>query len=258
VVPVASRVVPCCQERIHTAAGAGMDHDDQITIASLNMHGGLDRRGQPFDVEAACHYLKADVITVQEAWLQNGQPDPLAAPASALGAQVKRASLAVDTTLVSLGVGPGTEPGTWGLAVLTVLPVTGYHVVGLGRAPGDPHHRAAQVVTVAVPGGKPLCVVNTHLTHRYSSPVQLRRLLRHLAGGTDPTVIVGDLNMPRAATWAVVGYSRVVRGRTYPAHRPLVQLDHVLAGRRVTGLDGEVLDPVGSDHLPIRAQLTVG
>jgi endonuclease/exonuclease/phosphatase family metal-dependent hydrolase len=234
-----------------------MNHDDRITIASLNMHGGLDRYGLPFDVEAACHYLKADVITVQEAWVQNGQPDPLAAPAHALGAQVKRANLAVDTTQVSLGVGPGTEPGAWGLVVVTALPVTGYHVVELGRAPGDPHHRAAQVVTVAAPGGKPLRVVNTHLTHRYSSPVQLRRLVRHLAGSADPTVIVGDLNMPRAATWAAAGYSRVVRGRTYPAHRPLVQLDHLLTGRHLAGLDGEVLDPVGSDHLPIRAQLSV-
>lgn len=235
-----------------------MNHDDQLTIASLNMHGGMDRHGQPYDVEAACHYLKADVITMQEAWLQTGQPDPLAAPAHALGAQLKRASLAADTTLRNLGVGPGTDPGAWGLAVITVLPVTGYHVVDLGQAPGDPHHRAAQVVTVATPGGKLLRVVNTHLTHRYTSPVQLWRLVRHLAGGVDPTVIVGDLNMPRAATWIAAGYSGTVRGRTYPAHRPLVQLDHLLTGPRLTGLDGEVLNPVGSDHLPIRVQLTVG
>jgi len=232
--------------------------DDQVTMASLNLHGGLDRHGQPFDVEAACHYMKADVITVQEAWLPDGQPDPLAAVAQALGARVKHASLAVGTTLASLRVGSGTAVGGWGLAVLTMLPVTGYHVVELGRALWDPCPRAAQVVTVTTPGGRSLRVVNTHLTHRYTSPVQLRRLVRRLAGGNDPTVIVGDLNMPGAATRAAAGYSRVIRGRTYPAHRPLVQLDHLLAGPRLTGLAGEVLDPVGSDHLPIRAQLSVG
>jgi endonuclease/exonuclease/phosphatase family metal-dependent hydrolase len=71
-------------------------------------------------------------------------------------------------------------------------------------------------------------------------------------------VIAGDLNMPRAFTRAAAGYADAVRGRTYPAHRPLVQLDHLLAGRRLAGLDGEVLDPVGSDHLPVRAQFSVG
>ena len=255
---MAFRVVPCCQGQIRDAAGAGMNRDDHVTIASLNAHGGVDRHGEPFDVEAACHYLKADVITIQEAWRPDGQPDPLAAPARALGAQVKHTSLVADTDLAALRVGPGTEPGSWGLAILTVLPVTGYYVADLGRAPWDVCHRGAQILTVTTPGGKSLRVVNTHLTHRYISLVQLRRLVRHLAGGTDPTVIVGDLNMPRAATWAAGGYSGPVRGRTYPAHRPLVQLDHLLAGPGITDLDGEVLDPVGSDHLPIRAQFRVG
>jgi endonuclease/exonuclease/phosphatase family metal-dependent hydrolase len=235
-----------------------MNHDDQVTIASLNLHGGLDRRGQSFDVEAACHYLKADIVALQEVWHPDGQPDPLAPPARALGAEVKHASLVAHSSLDRLRVGPSTAPGAWGLAVLTVLPITGYHVVDLGRAPWDPCRRAAQVCTVTTPGGKPLRVVNTHLTHRYISLVQLRRLVRLLAGGPDPTVIAGDLNMPRAFTRAAAGYADAVRGRTYPAHRPLVQLDHLLAGRRLAGLDGEVLDPVGSDHLPVRAQFSVG
>jgi endonuclease/exonuclease/phosphatase family metal-dependent hydrolase len=235
-----------------------MNHDEQVTIASLNLHGGLDRRGEPFDVEAACHYLKADIVALQEVWHPDGQPDPLAPPARALGAEVKHASLVAHSSLHRLRVGPSTAPGAWGLAVLTVLPITGYHVVDLGRAPWDPCRRAAQVCTVTTPGGKPLRVVNTHLTHRYISPIQLRRLVRHLADGADPTVIAGDLNMPRALTRAAAGYANAVRGRTYPAHRPLVQLDHLLAGRRLAGLDGEVLDPVGSDHLPVRAQFSVG
>src|ERR1017187_4493394 len=99
---------------------------------------------------------------------------PLAAPARALGAQVKHTSLVADTDLAALRVGPGTEPGSWGLAILTVLPVTGYYVVDLGRAPWDVCHRGAQILTVTTPGGKSLRVVNTHLTHRYISLVQLR------------------------------------------------------------------------------------
>jgi endonuclease/exonuclease/phosphatase family metal-dependent hydrolase len=235
-----------------------MNDDDQVTIASLNLHGGLDRRGQPFDVDAACHDLKADIIALQEVWHPDGQPDPLAPLARALGAEVKHASLVAHSSLRRLRVGPSTAPGAWGLAVLTVLPVTGYHVVDLGRAPWDPCRRAAQVFTLTTPGGKPLRVVNTHLTHRFISVIQLRRLVRLLADGADPTVIAGDLNMPRVLTGAAAGYADAVRGRTYPAHRPLAQLDHLLAGRRLAGLDGEVLDPVGSDHRPVRAQFSVG
>jgi endonuclease/exonuclease/phosphatase family metal-dependent hydrolase len=230
---------------------------DDVTIASLNMHGGVSRLGQPFDIEAACHHLKADVIALQETWRPDGQPDPLAAAAHTFGAQVKQEGLAVGTDLASLRVGPGTAPGTWGLAVLTRLPITGYEVVSLGKAPGDRIHRVAQVVTVTTPGGAALRVANTHLTHRFTSPVQLRRLIRHLAAGAGAVVIVGDLNMPRAATLAAIGYSRAVRGRTFPAHRPLVQLDHVLAGAGTAGISGEVLEQVGSDHLPILAQVSV-
>jgi endonuclease/exonuclease/phosphatase family metal-dependent hydrolase len=101
-------------------------------------------------------------------------------------------------------------------------------------------------------------VVNTHLTHRFSSPVQLALLVRRLATGSAvPTVIVGDLNMPRPATVAARGYRPVVRGRTFPADRPLVQLDHMLLRGSVTALGAEVAEPLGSDHLPIRAQLSL-
>lgn len=231
---------------------------DPVTLASLNMHGGLDRHGEPYDIQAACHYLKSDIITLQEAWRPAAQPDPVAAVADTLGARVLFAPLAAETDLASLHIGPDTAAGSWGIAVLTALPVTSYEVVSLGQAPGDSVHRGAQLVTLAVPGGGALRVVNAHLTHKFTSPVQLRMLIRRLAAATEPTVIVGDLNMPRLATLVATGYRRVVRGRTFPAHRPLIELDHVLTDRHVTGRAGEVLDDVGSDHLPIRAQLSLG
>jgi endonuclease/exonuclease/phosphatase family metal-dependent hydrolase len=246
-----------------------MSQDAAITLASLNLHGGLSRRGEPFDVADAVHRLKADVITLQEAWRPNGGPDAVTEVAAALGAEVRHFGLARHTNRTWLGVGSNDGAGTWGLAVLSMLPVTGYQEIQLGRAPGDRTGRGAQVFTVTAPGGTPLRVVNTHLTHRFTSPVQLALLIYRLAGrpwaatgGTEPsnslpTVIAGDLNMPRPGTLAAPGYHRVVRGRTYPADWPLVQLDHLLI-RGLGGSGGEVLDPVGSDHLPIRAQLSVG
>jgi endonuclease/exonuclease/phosphatase family metal-dependent hydrolase len=259
-------------------SGAGTNQASPITLASLNLHGGVTSHGVPFDVAEACYRLKADVITLQEAWRPQTQPDVVTEVAAALGAEVRHRGLARNTNRARLGVGSDEGPGTWGLAVLSMLPVIGYHEIELGRAPGDRIGRAAQVLTLATPGGTALRVVNTHLTHRYSSPVQLALLVRRLATapapddpltrgpvmrgpmtrGPVPTVIVGDLNMPRPATAVALGYRPVVRGRTFPAGRPLIQLDHMLLRGRVTAAGAEVAGPLGSDHLPIRAQLSLG
>jgi endonuclease/exonuclease/phosphatase family metal-dependent hydrolase len=237
---------------------SGKSQASPITLASLNLHGGLTSRGAPFDVAEACHRLKADVITLQEAWQPAARPDVVTEVAGSLGAEVRHRGLARHTNRAHLGVGTGDGPGTWGLAVLSMLPVTGYHEIELGRAPGDRIGRAAQVLTLATPGGGALRVVNAHLTHRFSSPVQLALLVRRLAGSSLPTVIAGDLNMPRLATLAAVGYRSVVRGRSFPAGRPLIQLDHVLLRGAVSASEADVLEPVGSDHLPIRARLSLG
>ncbi|MCW2911772.1 MAG: endonuclease/Exonuclease/phosphatase family protein [Actinomycetia bacterium] len=237
---------------------SGKNQAGPITLASLNLHGGMTSRGVPFDVAEACHRLKADVITLQEAWRPEAQPDVVTDVAAALGAGVRHRGLARNTNRARLGIGTDEGAGTWGLAILTMLPVIGYHEIELGRAPGDRIGRAAQVLTLATPGGGALRVVNTHLTHRYSSPVQLALLVRRLAGSPVPTVIAGDLNMPRPATVVALGYRPVVRGRTFPAGWPLIQLDHMLLRGRVTATGAEVAEPLGSDHLPIRAQLSPG
>lgn len=235
-----------------------MNHDEPITLASLNLHGGVTSQGEPFDVAEACHRLKADVITLQEAWRPEEEPDVVTGVAAALGAEVRHRGLARNTSRARLGVGTDQGAGTWGLAVLTMLPVTGYQEIELGRAPGDQIGRVAQVLTLATPGGAALRVVNTHLTHRYSSPVQLALLVHRLRGSSLPTVLAGDLNMPRPATLVARGYRSVVRGRSFPAGRPLVQLDHMLLSGAVSATEPEVLEPVGSDHLPIRARLSPG
>jgi endonuclease/exonuclease/phosphatase family metal-dependent hydrolase len=228
-----------------------------MILASMNLHGGRGADGTPFDVVAVCRQLKADMIVLQEAWWPAGQPDPVAEAAQALGAQLLRTGLVTDTDLRSLAIARDLRHGRLGLAVLTTLPVTGYEVADLGRTPGDKVGRAAQLVTVTTPAGASLRVANTHLTHRLLSPVQLVRLTRRLAASTVPTVIAGDLNMPGPVSGLAVGYAPAVNGKTFPAGRPLVQLDHMLTSRAVRAGDGKVLPPAGSDHLPIRACLRV-
>jgi endonuclease/exonuclease/phosphatase family metal-dependent hydrolase len=235
-----------------------------VTIGSLNLHCGLSADGQPFSVAEAIGALPADIVALQETWwLRDGtdgtnssagadDADAVAAAARDRRAELIRAPVRDGTSLADLGIAPRPERGSWGIAVLSRLPVTGYETVDLGLAPGDVASRTALVCSVTAPGGWPLRLVNTHLTHKLTSPVQLRRLARHLAAGPPvPTVIVGDLNMPRLATRVAGGYAPTVRGATYPAHRPLIQLDHLLAGTGVDCCAATVLPPVGSDHLPV-------
>jgi endonuclease/exonuclease/phosphatase family metal-dependent hydrolase len=232
-----------------------MSSDSELILASLNTHGGRGADGRPYDLAAACRQLKADVIALQEVWRPHGEPDPVAEIAAELGAEAIQAELRPAIDLRSMNISAETALGRWGLAVLTTVPVAHHETADLGRTPGDPIARAAQLVTLEIPGGGKLRVASTHLTHKFASPVQLLRLLRHLARADVPTVITGDLNMPLPVTGLAAGYAPAVIGRTYPAHRPLIQLDHILADRRVIRCGGEVLGPAGSDHLPVRARL---
>jgi len=152
--------------------------------------------------------------------------------------------------------------GTWGLAVLSRVPLSGVDVVDLGRLPRDRARRAAIVVEVdAAVAGRPLRVVGTHMSHlTQGSPRQLRRLALWVGGvapALDDTVVAGDMNLwgpPVSA--ALPGLRRVVRGRTWPAWRPVAQVDHILAGPRLAaGSTGEVVADGGSDHRPVRARL---
>jgi len=235
-----------------------MTSDLEVILASLNTHGGRGADGRPYDLQAACRQFKADIIALQEVWCPRGGPDAVADIAAALGTELLRADLLDDTDLRSVGIADETARGRWGLATLTTAPVTRYEVVDLGRIAGDATPRAAQLITMELPGRGPLRIANTHLTYRLLSPVQLLRLVRHLAADDIPTVIAGDLNMPAPLTGLAAGYAPAVSGRTFPAHRPLLQLDHILASRRVARRGGEVLPPAGSDHLPVRARLRSG
>jgi len=232
-----------------------MSSDREVILASLNAHGGRGANRRPYDLEAACRQLKADIIVLQEVWRPRGMPDPVGEIAAALGAESLWTDLIRDVDLDSVGIADEPARGRWGLATLTTAPVLGFEVTDLGRVPGDLTPRAAQLVTIELPGRGPLRIVNTHLTYRLLSPVQLFRLVRRLVADDVPTVIAGDLNMPLPVTGLAAGYAPAVTGRTYPAHRPLLQLDHILASRPVARCGGEVLPPVGSDHLPVRARL---
>jgi endonuclease/exonuclease/phosphatase family metal-dependent hydrolase len=229
-----------------------------VVIGSVNLHCGIGTRGQSFDVEAAILGLDAPLVVLQETWSPDfpAGDDPVDAAARRIGAQAFRLPGQHIDSLRTVAIPADSGPGTMGVALLSAFPVTSYEVLDFAGVPGDFVTRRAQIATVVLPGGRALRIAGTHLTYRLLSPVQLARLTRHLRGSSLPTVIAGDLNMPRLLARLAPGYSAAVRGRTWPAELPMIQLDHVLTSR-VASAQGTVLPPSGSDHLPVRARLQV-
>jgi endonuclease/exonuclease/phosphatase family metal-dependent hydrolase len=234
----------------------------ELTVASFNMHWGVDAKGRRFDVLDACRRLDADVLALEEVWRPHGGPAVVDEIAAASGATLLERVLAPDTMRARpkrIPVPPGA-PGTWGLALLTRLPVRERFDVDLGHAPGDPIERRVALCAELDACGTPFVVATVHASHRiYGSPPQLHRLARALDERGRPSVIAGDCNMWGAVLAPVLrNRRRAVRGATWPARRPHSQIDHLWVSEGIEVLGGEVMDRTGSDHRPIRARIRVG
>jgi endonuclease/exonuclease/phosphatase family metal-dependent hydrolase len=266
----------------------------EVVVASFNIHGGVDGFGRPFDVVAACRDLDADLLILQETW-SPALGEPLARRVGAvLGYEVEE--LAMTSARLSVGPEPpgpsspwgpvllqrgpwglrvgedrrrrpraapedpdAVEHGAWGIALLSRVAVRGTATLDLGQLRRDPARRGALAVDVEL-GDRSLRVIGTHLSHlSHGSVLQLRALHHLITVPQTPAVLMGDMNMwgpPLAAL--LPGWSRAVKGRTWPAWRPVAQLDHILVtpGVKVLG-PGEVVSVRGSDHLPVRARVTL-
>lgn len=253
-------VVPARRDVAARARPDTIGRIDTLTVASFNLHCGTDARAEPYDVAAAVWRLDAAIICLQEDWVpaatvDNAGQDPVVATGRALGLTVHRADLCTKPSRAQLGLSADGGPGRLCISVLTALPVISYEVVALGRGPGDSIPRVAQVLVLQQPGGGLLRLVNCHLTFSVTSPLQLWRLWQRLRTDPVPTVIAGDLNMPALLARRCPGLTALVRGATFPAHQPVMQLDHVLVSRGIRAGSGSVLPPAGSDHRPVRAEL---
>lgn len=258
----------------------------EIVVATFNVHGGVDGWGRPFDVAAACRRLDADVLVLQEMWSPMGvdgagqlagqlgyrahavsmAPGRLRPPASTArrrwGPRWPRREQRGLRALSGRGASSpvqGTR-GTIGLALLSRLPVRRVDDVDLGRMAGDRCRRRAVVAEVEVDGSA-LLVVGTHMSHlRHASPIQFGRLRRALPSpaSSDAPVVMGDMNLWGPPLVLLLhGWRRAVRGRTWPAWRPLAQSDHILVPPGLVVRRGEILRAGNSDHLAVRATLDV-
>jgi endonuclease/exonuclease/phosphatase family metal-dependent hydrolase len=224
---------------------------------------------------AAIAGLDADVLALQE--VDRGQPrsgglDLTALAAEAMGATDHRFAAALagrpGTWVPATGFEPVDGPA-YGIALLSRHPVSAWRVVRLPALPGRVPYlwpgarrpswvrdeaRVALVADLATPIG-PLRVAATHLSFlAVSSGRQLRRLL---AAVDDADVLAGDLNMRPARAARLTGLRALATGATFPARRPVVQIDHLLArdDRLVASGPRVVALPV-SDHRALVVDLS--
>ena len=253
----------------------------ELTVVTFNVHGGMLTRGisvprlfslksrdeltsyGAYDVIAALSELEADVVVIQESWWPDGGEAAIYKVAANRGASVHEAIFgrgAVDPYPHMTGRFT-RDAGRFGIAVLSNLPSQLVDTLAVGRVPADPAvGRAALHVELDL-DGSPVDLVALHLTSRlpYGPPIQLRRLRRLLPPPGRPSILCGDFNFWGPPVQAMLpGWRRTVRGRTWPAHRPHSQIDHVLVRGDIELLAAEILDDVGSDHRPVRVRLRVG
>ncbi len=234
-----------------------------ISIASFNLHWGRRARSTAtYDVVDACRQLDVDVLALQEVWRADGEASIAEAVAAELGYELRQVWTGrgiVDPRCKAVGRhGDTGGTGDWGQALLTRVPrgpVTEHRLAGFLF---DPVSRAVLTAPVDVGAGA-ITVVAAHFPHlEHFSPLLRWRLRDVLPRPDEPAVLLGDFNLWRwTARLIVPGWTETVRGSTWPARRPTFQIDHLLVTDPVVATDCEVVPVGGSDHLPIRARLSL-
>jgi endonuclease/exonuclease/phosphatase family metal-dependent hydrolase len=212
-----------------------------LTVTTFNVHwGGRTPDGRAtYDLAAASAGLPGTVRAFQEVWDHPAEPDRVSVPA---GWHVE------ELVLNPAGRRPSATRLTSAHEVLDRRDIPLPPVGRDGR-------RAAIATHLATPLGD-LLVVAVHLVSK-RIPLGPGRQVRALRAALpdEPVVLLGDHNLWAGLTGLLLpGLTLAVRGPTFPAPRPRHQIDHIW----VRGLDvvrGDVLPPLGSDHLAVTATL---
>jgi endonuclease/exonuclease/phosphatase family metal-dependent hydrolase len=232
-----------------------------FSLTSFNARWGLTVDDEPFDLPAVVAGFDTDLVSLQEVWEPAAGGSGLDAAAESSGYRLVHVPLSpsfVDPR-PEITPDPGAATGTWGVALLSRLPIRSTRVVDLGRIVErwDVADRTAILADVAV-GDEVVTVAALHLSFAIPNALaQLRRLGGYLPTHR-PSVVAGDCNLWGPLATGVLGdHRRAVRGRTWPAARPHSQLDHILVSSTLTVEQARVLPAAGSDHRPVQARLRV-
>ena len=228
----------------------------QLTFASYNIHKavGLDRRRDPERIMAVLREIDADVVALQEADRRFGEREA-ALPLNLIEEQGHYRAVPLALRQHSLG---------WhgnALLVRRGITVAEGAVVPLPTLEPRGAIRADLIIE-----GRRVRVVGMHLDlSGLRRRQQLRAIFAHCARCDHhcPSVLMGDFN-----EWSRRGGSlhevhspwrTLAPGRSFPARRPVAQLDRVVISDDWTCVDAGVhhsaLAALASDHLPVWAKL---
>lgn len=221
-----------------------------FSLLSFNVHlGGVyaDFSGQ-YDLSSVLRTLSHDVMVFQELSLS-----PTGAPS--LSEMLPSEYNIIEPSPPIEWVNDRTS--CFSLAIASRFPVLSTRILPLPVLK-DVRRSAAILTVLDTPAGR-VSLIGVHLTTEFlpsMSAVQVARLGMYARAIKGPLIIAGDHNLWRtAATRLLPGSLRPsFRSPTWPAHRPLHQIDHIWV--RDLHSVGQALPPVGSDHLPVSAVIS--
>jgi endonuclease/exonuclease/phosphatase family metal-dependent hydrolase len=245
-------------------------------VASFNLLHGMSLTPTGAGVgrlQEAVAALDADVVGLQEVdryQHRSGGVDQTALVADTLGAAHWRFVPSLHGVAgprgewrAAVGDGEAADGPAYGIGLASRLAVLHWRVRRFGPAPvalpllapggrslmrvrDEP--RLALAAVVARPHGEPFTVATTHLSFVPGfNARQLWAITRWLATLPRPRLLLGDLNLPGRVPAVLTGWQQLGRLPTYPAYRPRVQFDHVLAD----GVDGAAVRGVRALELPV-------
>jgi endonuclease/exonuclease/phosphatase family metal-dependent hydrolase len=248
---------------VTAGAAPGAQPDPRLRVMTYNIRHGRGWSGRVeleriIDVIAAA---EPDVVALQEVdvlRLRSGGVDQAERLAARLGM----------TPSFAPCISVGDEH--YGIATLSRLPLLGSRQLhlppegSLARRRWEPRSALATRLDW---DGRPVEVVNTHLSLRHRERVQqIDHILDDVAAMDDDVVVCGDLNCTtRSAPYRTLcGVLREVpaAGRSWPARLPVLRLDHLFYRGNLAVRDAAIIRSraarMASDHLPLVASFTAG
>jgi endonuclease/exonuclease/phosphatase family metal-dependent hydrolase len=227
----------------------------RLTFASYNIHKGvgLDRRRDPERILSVLHELDADVVALQEADLRFGS----------------RAAVLPRRLL---------EEHRWHFAALSMKPAgMAWHGNAILVRRGIEILGAEPIALPVLEPRGAVCahlrvqeqefvVVGMHLDLSGLLRRQQVRAICHAARQRGlPAVLMGDANEWAGRGGALNAFDHswnvLKPGRSFPSRRPIAHLDRIVHSRgwrcEGAGVHHSALAAVASDHLPVRAELTL-